>query len=408
MKIRSWFFTLLLGSHAFAQTYTLRVSTYNILNYPGPTNVNPYLKLIYRAIEPDVVILQEFTSLAAANTFKKSVLDSVGRYSMADFVDGFDTDNCFFYNNTKLRLSSRRQIKTELRDISEYVLRSQSDAAWPPLYFYSLHLKANSDVSSEAQRGREAQVLRNELDKLPANANFILAGDFNVYTSAEAAIQILTATGKGQCLDPVDKLGDWHNNPLFSSYHTQSTRTAEINDGSSGGMDDRFDFIFCSPAMMDESEWHYVPGSYTAFGNDGNRFNRDINHPANQAVSATLANALYWASDHLPVYVDITYNKVSSLLAENRNIPHRFALGQNYPNPFNTQTTIPFQIQTRTRVRLSLFDVQGRLLKILAHSVYDPGEHKISANLSDLASGIYYYQLESSEHRDLKRLVLIK
>jgi len=408
MKLRLCFFSFLMGSLAVAQTDTLRVSTYNILNYPGPTNVNPYLTIIYRAIHPDVVIVQEFTSLAAANTFKKSVLDSVGRYSMAEFVDGNDTDNCLYYDNTKLRLSSRRQIKTELRDISEYVLRSQSDAACPPLYIYSLHLKANSDVNSEAQRGREAQVLRNELDKLPANTNFMVAGDFNVYTSTEAAIQILTAGGNGQCLDPLNRLGDWHNNPLFASYHTQSTRIVEINDGSSGGMDDRFDFIFCSPAMMDDWDWCYVPGSYTAFGNDGNRFNRDINHPANQDVSATIANALYWASDHLPVYIDITYNKASSLVADNKNIPLHFTLGQNHPNPFNAQTTIPFQIQTRTQVRLSIFDVQGRLLKILVHSTYDPGEHKISTDLSGLGSGIYYYQLESSGYRAVKRLALIK
>ncbi len=408
MKIRLCFFSLLLGFLGIAQTVTLRVSTYNILNYPGPTDVNPYLKLIYRAIHPDVVIVQEFASLAAAHAFKTSVLDSVGRYGMAEFVDGYDTDNCLFYNNTKLILVGRRQIKTELRDISEYVLRSHSDATSPPLYFYSLHLKANADVCSEAQRGREAQLLRNELDKLPANSNFIVAGDFNVYSSAEAAIRIVTASGTGQCLDPIARLGDWHNNVLYAPYHTQSTRTLEINDGSSGGMDDRFDFIFCSPALMDESEWRYVPGSYTTFGNDGIRFNRDINTPANQVVSATMAHALYWASDHLPVYMDISCNSASSLVAKNRNIPDQISLGQNYPNPFNALTTIPFHVPSRATVRISLFDVQGRLLKVLAHSLYDQGEYEISADLRELTSGIYCYQLQSSEQTAVKRLVLIK
>ncbi len=43
--------------------------------------------------------------------------------------------------------------------------------------------------------------------------------------------------------DPINRVGDWHNNPSYADIHTQSTHTVYNNCASTGGMDDRFDFI---------------------------------------------------------------------------------------------------------------------------------------------------------------------
>ncbi|MEZ4784893.1 MAG: hypothetical protein R3F28_12555 [Candidatus Kapaibacterium sp.] len=75
--------------------------------------------------------------------------------------------------------------------------------------------------------------------------------------------------------------------------------------GVNGGMDDRFDQILLSPALLSR----YLPGSYTSFGNDGNHFNDSINAMPNTAVSPELAQALHDASDHLPVYLDLVFEK---------------------------------------------------------------------------------------------------
>ena len=70
-------------------------------------------------------------------------------------------------------------------------------------------------------------------------------------------------------------------------------------------MDDRFDFVLVSYALDDGDGLDYVDYSYTAYGNDGLRFNNDINDPTNTIVSAAIADALYGASDHLPVFLEL-------------------------------------------------------------------------------------------------------
>ncbi len=70
-------------------------------------------------------------------------------------------------------------------------------------------------------------------------------------------------------------------------------------------MDDRFDQLLVSYAFDDGSGLSYVPGSYTAYGNDGLHLNQAINDGTNYAVGDTIADALHEASDHIPVYLDI-------------------------------------------------------------------------------------------------------
>jgi hypothetical protein len=52
----------------------------------------------------------------------------------------------------------------------------------------------------------------------------------------------------------------------------------------------------------------YVPGTYYAYGNDGNHFNDSINQPPNTAVSQAVANALHYATDHLPVIASFSFS----------------------------------------------------------------------------------------------------
>ena len=94
--------------------------------------------------------------------------------------------------------------------------------------------------------------------------------------------------------------------------HTQSPRTSSFGGGANGGMDDRFDWLFVSQSILDEtSSMYYVDGTYCAFGNDGNHFNDAINDGTNNSVSAEMADALHDASDHLPVYMDVWFDDLT-------------------------------------------------------------------------------------------------
>ena len=173
-----------------------------------------------------------------------------------------------------------------------------------------MHLKAGNSDSDAADRQSEASKLRAYLNDLNAGSHFLVMGDFNVYDGDEGGFQRLVESqddNDGRLFDPIDQIGAWHNNSSFAAIHTQATR-ASYGGWNYGGMDDRFDFILASEAVLNASSVNYVVDSYSAFGNDGTRCcNEAINSGANGVVSADVADALYFASDHLPVIMDIEF-----------------------------------------------------------------------------------------------------
>lgn len=296
----------LLWGPVFGQTDTLRVATYNLLNFPGSTGTSrlPDFRKVISTMQPDVLVVQELLSESGLTTFLNDVMNAVqSEYQAAPFVDGPDTDNGLFYRASKVTLLADNQIATALRDISEYIL----EASGLEFRVYSIHLKAGTGTDNESKRLDEATILRNHLNDLPANSDFIVAGDFNIRNSAEGAFQELIgdqADNDGQLFDPIDQLGTWHDNAAFAAIHTQSTRTTAFGGGATGGLDDRFDLMLVSAAALSAGDVFVLTGSYAAYGNDGNHFNQAVNFATNTAVADSVADGLHNASDHLPVFAD--------------------------------------------------------------------------------------------------------
>ena len=90
------------------------------------------------------------------------------------------------------------------------------------------------------------------------------------------------------------------------------------------------------------------------------------------------------------------------------NIPSSIQLMQNYPNPFNPITSIRFGLPSSLRIRLTIFDLLGRELATIAEGNYAAGIHEVSFNGVTLSSGTYFYSLETENHREIKRMVLLK
>ena len=80
--------------------------------------------------------------------------------------------------------------------------------------------------------------------------------------------------------------------------------------GVTGGLDDRFDFILASDAVMaGRYGAQILPETYVAVGNDGEHFNRSIiSSPTNTSVPDSVLQALHDFSDHLPVFCKMTLN----------------------------------------------------------------------------------------------------
>jgi len=83
-------------------------------------------------------------------------------------------------------------------------------------------------------------------------------------------------------------------------------------------------------------------------------------------------------------------------------------LGSCYPNPFNPTTTIPFYLGRDAHVRLTVYDLRGRLVQTLQNGNMHVGEHAFTFSGDGLASGAYIYRLETPAAVQTRRMTLIK
>jgi subtilisin family serine protease len=85
-----------------------------------------------------------------------------------------------------------------------------------------------------------------------------------------------------------------------------------------------------------------------------------------------------------------------------------FALAQNYPNPFNPTTTVDFDLPSSGVVRLAVFDLLGREVKILLHDRLPSGHHSVRFDADGFSSGVYFYRLRLGASVVAKKMLLIR
>ena len=399
---------------AISITYSqdrVKILTYNILNYPNFSSAkNVKYQQIFAEAKPDIVAVQEILSQYGVNLFLSDVLGN--SFKAATFFDGPDTDNALFYKDSILTLLSANIITNTPRYITRYVL--QHNFTQDILIIYVAHFKAGDTPSDETTREQEAARLRIYTDQLSAGTNFIVVGDFNLYRATEPAyIRLLDQTNPGYFLDPINRWGYWHDNQAFSDVHTQSTRVVQLADGGSiGGLDDRFDFILVSQSLKNPWGVDYVPGTYWAYGNDGQHFNQQIVNPP-YPISEQIAFDLHDVSDHLPVVAEFDFGVVNDVETTINPMELSFHLSQNYPNPFNPSTaisyTIPHSLTGSSQfVSLLIYDLLGNEIARLVNEEKHPGSYTVEFNSSDLPSGVYIYRLTTPEFASSKKMSLIK
>ena len=83
-----------------------------------------------------------------------------------------------------------------------------------------------------------------------------------------------------------------------------------------------------------------------------------------------------------------------------------FRLYQNYPNPFNPLTKIKFSIDKDEFIRLTIYDILGREIKILVNEHLNKGLYEINWDAYNMSSGIYYYKLVAGNRVEIKKMVL--
>ncbi|MCC7093399.1 MAG: right-handed parallel beta-helix repeat-containing protein [Ignavibacteriaceae bacterium] len=98
----------------------------------------------------------------------------------------------------------------------------------------------------------------------------------------------------------------------------------------------------------------------------------------------------------------------SGLESEKELLPTEYTLYQNYPNPFNPTTTIKYDLPNTSDVSLIIYDILGRKVKELVNTKQQAGRYEIQFNASNLASGVYIYQLIADKYFSSRKMILLK
>ncbi|MFY0698113.1 MAG: SusE domain-containing protein [Balneola sp.] len=106
--------------------------------------------------------------------------------------------------------------------------------------------------------------------------------------------------------------------------------------------------------------------------------------------------------------LNISFTTMIGVSNEPEELPLTFKLNQNYPNPFNPTSTIQFTLPQSGDVRLDVFTITGQLVTTLVNTRMGSGEHSVTFDGSNLASGVYIYRIMAGKNIQTKRMTLIK
>lgn len=409
--------------HSIVQADTIKMMQYNMLYYttsvPSGCNITTSyldnkdlnLKKIIKYENPDVLCVNEMGSQSTyVDRIKNNVLntDGVTYYQNCPLTNfsGGSIANMMFYDSRKLGYHSFFYITTSVRDINAYKMfyKTPQLASGDTIFitFIITHLKAGSYDSDKLTRYQQTQALMNKLEQLQIADNYILSGDFNLYSSSEQSYQHLINYPNTlyRFYDPINQSGNWNNASQFAAIHTQSTHTSS-EDGcySTGGMDDRFDFILVSPYVyFGSKKVRSVNSSYHALGQDGNRFNGSINNPQNTIVPDSIANALYNFSDHLPVIMQIAIDQTVAV----NDIEPPFLV--QIVNPVQEQLKVEVHLPAATFLTFEIYSIGGKLLETYT-KFFDAGNSMHIQNF-DYPPSFYILKIQNSEKQTVvKKLV---
>lgn len=403
----------------WAQSVPIKLMTYNLMFYKAPSTPCNHsrsgaqrdsdLKTIVQYAQPDILSVVEMGS----NPINPPVItsnilntDGVSHYQSANYTSSpfSSLANMLFYNEDKLVLHSQSTVEMDpsnvplIRLVDFYRLYVKDaghgepgvDTTW--LSVGVVHFKAGSSSSDRTEREKAAQAIMNHIDNQIGDANVVLTGDLNMRSSSEAAYQTMVnySDPTARLEDPIQRSGNWNNNSNFATEHTQSTHSSSQGCFAGGGMDDRFDQILVSSSLMSGNA-DLLYQRYNALGQDGGSFNGPLNRNTNFEVNATVANALYNFSDHLPVIMEMNA-QVSGIGLEEY---HYWEQNLEVVNPFSEQLELQLPEGPRRPMQVRLYNLAGQTI-LEGTWPAGPRRQNWSMDTQGLAEGIYLLRMQQA------------
>lgn len=120
-----------------------------------------------------------------------------------------------------------------------------------------------------------------------------------------------------------------------------------------------------------------------------------------------------WGRDLVGCTIDSTRYGITLDVSEHAGLPPDFALYQNFPNPFNPATVISYSLSRQTDVTIRVVDLLGREIRALVDETLPAGTHSVTWDGRDaqgrpVSSGVYLYQLRTSESGGVRKMLLMR
>ena len=167
-------------------------------------------------------------------------------------------------------------------------------------------------------------------------------------------------------------------------------------------------------SVGDTVEWQWIEGFHTTTSDSTAGQNVwdapiDAANPAFRFVITAPGIHNYYCTPHLSLGMvgTITAAPVSSVNDQDKP-PEKFILSQNYPNPFNPKTIISYSIPKSEFIVIKVYNASGQEIKTLVNEQQPSGKYEVQFNENNLASGIYFYQLQAGSFTETKKMLLLR
>jgi len=437
-----------------AQNDTLKVMTYNVLNYgdacQGPNSLmRNYLKKIISYTQPDILGLVKMNTIKRfsgdfngnlqpdfCDSMVQYVLNPAGNisYNYCQYTNearGGDM-NVLFYNKNKLVNIYSVVLTINVTDFDLYKfyykdpnLSNTHDTTF--LYVVLFHTQSGSDPTiRNAQLTSTYNAIKSRFNYLP---NMIMMGDFNLRNSSEVCYnQLVNAIDTAfKFYDPpfsTDSVlsypANWSQNNVYNPFYTTSTRFDLIHPnscGTDGGAKDWYDHIIFSPWILNGSNYvSYIPHTYMTVGNDGKRsgisVNDSVTRGKNISAPDDVINSIFNLSNKYPVMISLLVK--SNTAGISLPDPEKLNLGISeiyfdsysitFANPsgdflnFKLSETLLMK-----RISISIYDISGK--KVLQTEFESETFTSQSIDISKLSVGFYFVNFKVGETLFTKKMV---
>jgi len=191
-------------------------------------------------------------------------------------------------------------------------------------------------------------------------------------------------------------------------------------EGDPGTDEEKYDFMAARHPfgrgenyMPNPADWDYPEFDYRFLLSIG-----PINIPAGKSLYTAVAIVLGEGLEGLQTnsdYAKQLYDNSSAIESPNEDglIIDKYAISQNYPNPFNPTTAIEYSLPQMDHVTIKIYNILGQQLITLVDEPKSAGLHKIYWNGKnslgyDIASGLYFYKIKTSNFSKIKKMILLR